>query len=76
LRGRSNHDEFLRQFCCAPATEIAEYWRSGGTTGTPVFYPRTHEDIRYGLLAWGRSFPCMGNKNAGFGGKTINSSRC
>lgn len=54
-----NHDEFLRQFCCAPPTEIAEYWRSGGTTGTPVFYPRTHEDIRYGLLAWGRSFPCM-----------------
>ena len=55
-----DHAEFLRQFCCVPATEIAEYWRSGGSTGTPVFYPRTHEDIRYGLLAWGRSFPCMG----------------
>ncbi len=55
-----NHDEFLHQFCCARPTEIAEYWRSGGTTGTPVFYPRTHEDIRYGLNAWGRSFPCMG----------------
>ena len=48
-----NHDEFLRQFCCAPPTEIcSSNWRSGGTTGTPVFYPRTHEDIRYGLLAW------------------------
>ena len=59
-----NHDEFLRQFCCAGATDIAEYWRSGGTTGTPVFYPRTHEDVRYGLLAWGRSFPCMGINRA------------
>lgn len=55
-----DHSEFLRQFCCAPSTEIAEYWRSGGSTGTPVFYPRTHEDVRYALLAWGRSFPCMG----------------
>src|SRR5258708_22279206 len=55
-----DHAEFLRQFCCVPATEIAEYWRSGGSTGTPVFYPRTHEDIRHGLVAWGRSFPCMG----------------
>jgi phenylacetate-CoA ligase len=55
-----DHAEFLRQFCCAPTDAIAEYWRSGGTTGTPVFYPRTHDDIRYALLAWGRSFPCMG----------------
>jgi phenylacetate-CoA ligase len=55
-----DHAEFLRQFCCVLPTDIVEYWRSGGSTGTPVFYPRTHEDIRYGLLAWGRSFPCMG----------------
>jgi phenylacetate-CoA ligase len=55
-----DHAEFLRQFCCVPQTEIAEYWRSGGSTGTPVFYPRTHDDIRHGLEAWGRSFPCMG----------------
>jgi phenylacetate-CoA ligase len=55
-----DHAEFLRQFCCVPATEIAEYWRSGGSTGTPVFYPRTHDDMRYALVSWGRSFPCMG----------------
>lgn len=55
-----DHAEFVRQFSCAPAADIAEYWRSGGTTGKPVFYPRTHEDVKYGLLSWGRSFPCMG----------------
>src|SRR5262249_26863205 len=55
-----SHEEFLRQFCAVPAASIAEYWRSGGSTGQPVFYPRTHQDVRYALLSWGRSFPCMG----------------
>jgi phenylacetate-CoA ligase len=55
-----DHAEFLRQFCCAPAAEVVEYWRSGGSTGKPVFYPRTQDDIRHALVAWGRSFPCMG----------------
>ncbi len=55
-----DHQEFMREFCAAPATEIAEYWRSGGTTGRPVFYPRTFADVRYGLVSWGRSFPCIG----------------
>ena len=55
-----DHQEFMRQFCVAPTGEIAEYWRSGGTTGRPVFYPRTFDDVRYGLVSWGRSFPCIG----------------
>src|SRR5215475_8137313 len=55
-----DHQEFMRQFCVAPAGEIAEYWRSGGTTGRPVFYPRTFDDVRHGLVSWGRSFPCIG----------------
>ena len=55
-----DHAEFMKQFCCVPHTQIAEFWRSGGSTGKPVFYPRTAEDITYGLLTWGRSFPCMG----------------
>ncbi len=55
-----DHGEFVRQFCAAPAADIAEYWRSGGSTGKPVFYPRTFDDVTYGLLSWGRSFPCMG----------------
>jgi phenylacetate-CoA ligase len=57
---RFDHPGFLKNFCCAAPDEIVEYWRSGGTTGKPVFYPRTDEDIRYALLTWGRSFPCMG----------------
>ncbi|HEY6702833.1 MAG TPA: hypothetical protein VI010_01940, partial [Xanthobacteraceae bacterium] len=54
------HAEFLAAFCAVPGTEIAEYWRSGGSTGQPVFYPRTRDDLRFAELSWGRSFPCMG----------------
>ena len=54
------HDEFIEQFNIAPQTEIAEYWRSGGTTGKPVFYPRTFEDVNYGLESWARTFPSIG----------------
>ena len=32
-----SHDEFMDQFCIASPKDIAEYWRSGGTTGAPVF---------------------------------------
>src|ERR1700683_844821 len=46
-----DHAQFMHQFCRAPAGHIAEYWRSGGTTGRPVFYPRTFEDVRYALLS-------------------------
>lgn len=55
-----DHAEFMRQFCAVPHHEIAEFWRSGGSTGKPVFYPRTAEDVAYALQTWGRSFPCMG----------------
>jgi len=55
-----SHDEFMDQFCIASPKDIAEYWRSGGTTGAPVFYPRTFKDVEYGLITWGRSFPAMG----------------
>lgn len=55
-----DHASFMHQFCAVAKSQIAEYWRSGGTTGKPVFYPRTYEDVTYGLLSWGRSFPCMG----------------
>jgi phenylacetate-CoA ligase len=57
---RLSHAELLEAFCAVPSTEIAEYWRSGGSTGQPVFYPRTAEDLRFAELSWGRSFPCIG----------------
>lgn len=57
---RWKHDEFMAQINIASPDEISEYWRSGGSTGQPVFYPRTFDDVTYGLLSWGRSFPCIG----------------
>lgn len=57
---RHGHAEFMENFCVARPEAIAEYWRSGGSTGAPVFYPRTFEDVDYGLLSWGRSFPAIG----------------
>ena len=55
-----DHAGFMSQFCVAPPDRIAEYWRSGGSTGKPVFYPRTYEDVHFGMVSWGRSFPCIG----------------
>jgi phenylacetate-CoA ligase len=55
-----SHAELLEAFCAVPGDQIVEYWRSGGSTGQPVFYPRTVDDLRYGELSWGRSFPCIG----------------
>ena len=49
----------MDNFNVARATEIAEYWRSGGTTGKPVFYPRTFDDVKYGLESWARTFPAI-----------------
>lgn len=51
-----NHGEFMENFNIAEPKDIAEYWRSGGTTGQPVFYPRTFEDVKYGLESWARTF--------------------
>ncbi len=55
-----DHNQFIKNFNIASATDIAEYWRSGGTTGKPVFYPRTFEDVNYGLESWARTFPAIG----------------
>ncbi len=42
-------DEFYRDFVIAPPEDIADYWRSGGVTGKPLFYPRTREDVVVGI---------------------------
>ena len=57
-----SHADFMDQFCIAKREDIAEYWRSGGTTGRPLFYPRTFEDVKAALLSWHRSFPCVAAK--------------
>ncbi len=55
-----SHDEFMAAFCIVDKGEIAEFWRSGGSTGRPVYYPRTFSDLDWGLLSWSRSFGCIG----------------
>lgn len=54
------NDQFFDQFCIAPRSEISEFWRSGGSTGKPLFYPRTFEDIAYATEAFRRSYEMMG----------------
>ncbi len=53
-------DRFYEQFCIAPKREIAELWRSGGSSGVPLFYPRTFEDLGYCILSFARSFDLVG----------------
>jgi phenylacetate-CoA ligase len=52
--------EFYESFCVSAPDGIAEYWRSGGSTGTPLFYPRSPTDMRYNLLSFARTFDCVG----------------
>ncbi len=52
--------EFYANFCLPAEDGIAEYWRSGGSTGKPLFYPRSHTDIRYGLLSFRRALEIAG----------------
>jgi phenylacetate-CoA ligase len=55
-----NDQQFYSEFCVAPADGVQEYWRSGGVTGQPLFYPRSFRDMEYGLLSFARTFDCAG----------------
>ncbi len=50
------HDEF----CIQPRTKVVEYWRSGGATGRPLFYPRSAEDMQWNLMAFERAWALIG----------------
>ncbi len=52
--------QFYAEFCIPPADGIAEYWRSGGVTGQPLFYPRSFRDMQFGLEAFARTYDCAG----------------
>lgn len=54
-------EEFYRDFCIAGFNHAVEFWRSGGATGKPLFYPRSAEDMRFMLgVAFRRIWPCIG----------------
>jgi phenylacetate-CoA ligase len=57
--------EFRTDFCVGDPNQIAELWRSGGSTGAPLFYPRTFEDMKYGRLSFARNFDCAGFDTVG-----------
>ncbi|HEY1747539.1 MAG TPA: AMP-binding protein [Xanthobacteraceae bacterium] len=61
LRGISDV-EFYRDFCLAPdpGDHVTQYWRSGGTTGRPLFYPRSSADIEAATHGFARVYECAG----------------
>ena len=59
LRGLTDR-QFYSEFCIEAPEGIQEYWRSGGVTGAPLFYPRSFRDMEYGLLSFARTYDCAG----------------
>lgn len=53
-------ERYMAEFCLAERRDTAEYWRSGGVTGEPLFYPRTYADLPYCMLGFSRTFACVG----------------
>lgn len=53
-------DQYHAQFCAAPRSDVVEYWRSGGVTGRPLFYPRSAADMDYSILCFRRAFQVIG----------------
>ena len=47
-------EEFHAQFCIQPDHVAVEYWRSGGATGRPLFYPRSGADMDVAMETWRR----------------------
>src|SRR2546423_1189900 len=52
--------QFYSEFCLSDHDGVQEYWRSGGVTGQPLFYPRSFRDMEVGLEAFARTYDCAG----------------
>lgn len=53
-------ERFHEDFCIQPRTKVVEYWRSGGATGRPLFYPRSAEDMQHNMLIFERAWALIG----------------
>jgi phenylacetate-CoA ligase len=53
-----NDRQFYADFCLPSADGLAEYWRSGGVTGAPLFYPRSADDIAAAMIGFARIYDC------------------
>lgn len=61
LRALSD-ENFYSRFCDSKVPDIQQYWRSGGSTGRPLFYPRSSEDLKYAIVGFQRVFACSQTK--------------
>lgn len=59
LRGLSDA-QFYDEFCIGDHDGICEFWRSGGVTGQPLFYPRSFRDMEVALESFARTYDCAG----------------
>lgn len=59
LRGLTDQ-QFYSEFCLADHDGVCEFWRSGGVTGQPLFYPRSFRDMEYALESFARTYDCAG----------------
>jgi phenylacetate-CoA ligase len=57
--------KFYEDFCLSSDDGIAEYWRSGGATGTPLFYPRSYNDIEAAMIGFARIYDCTACRRGG-----------
>jgi len=53
-------ERFHEEFCVAPRADVVEYWRSGGVTGRPLFYPRSARDMDMSIMCFRRAFEVIG----------------
>ena len=53
-------DTFYNVFCIGSRSDTIEFWRSGGSTGKPLFYPRTKDDIAYAQIGFKRALDLAG----------------
>lgn len=54
--------QFYSEFCVEPldGDRVLEFWRSGGSTGRPLFYPRSRRDLEIALEGFARVLACAG----------------
>lgn len=55
-------EDFHDVFCIGAREDIIEFWRSGGSTGKPLFYPRSYNDLRLAREGFRRAWEAAGLK--------------
>jgi len=59
LRAMSD-EQFYSEFCHQQHDGVSEFWRSGGATGRPLFYPRSFKDMEFCLESFARTYDLAG----------------